>query len=492
MRFRRTIHGLVGLAAMVAAGAVTGAVAGAVIHPTAAHAASTMGGQITRAEVLARAANWFSRNPIAYDSSDSTEISDIEGTGHYRPDCSGFVSMAWHTSDSSGGYNTASLPSVAHAISKSALEPGDALVIYATINGVLNHHAVLFEAWQPDHRHFSYYSFGSDNVKHATGVADQWDSPNPLGDIDGSTLDSHPLASYTAYEYNNIVDGATPQLTDLNADGMPELVGRNASGALMVYPHGDTSTIASASWSTPIQIGTGWNIYDVILFADLNFDGLPEIIARNPSVDGGALMVYPHLDGATAIAGSSWGTPVEVGTGWDMYDKIMFGDLNHDGLPEIVARKPSASGGALYAYPHVAGVTAIAGSSWSASVQIGSGWNIFSEITLGDLNSDGYPELVAINATSGALVAYPHQAGVTSIAGTSWTASVTVGSSWNQFDTLAVSDLDGNGLPELVVRKPASSNGAMIAYPHQAGVTAIAGTSWTTPVQIGSGWNIFT
>jgi hypothetical protein len=282
------------------------------------------------------------------------------------------------------------------------------------------------------------------------------------------------------------------QLADLNGDGRPELVGRNSSGALLAYPHLDTSAIAGSSWGTPIQIGSGWNGYDQIVFADLNNDSLPEIIARKPSVDGGGLFVYPHLAGVTTIAGSSWNAPVEIGTGWNTYDKIMLADLNMDGLPEIVARNPNSSNGALMAYPHVAGVTAIAGSSWTTAVNIGTGWNTFSMITLSDLNIDRSPELVAINANTGALVAYPHLAGVTTIAGTSWTTPIQIGSSWDQFDAFSTGDLNGDGLPEIVVRKPNTNNGTLIAYPHLAGVTTIAGTSWTTPIQIGTGWNIYT
>jgi hypothetical protein len=426
---RRTVGGLLALGVALAAGVATGAV----YHQGTAHAASTMGGQITRAEVLARAWNWFNRNPISYDASGNTKISDIEGTGDYRPDCSGFVSMAWHGSDSGGGYATQSLPNVAHAISKSDLKPGDALVVYATINGVLHHHAVLFETWQTDHRHFSYYSFGSDNVKHATGVADQWHNPNPLGDIDGSTLDSHPLSAYVAYEYNNIVDGATPQVTDLNADGRPDLVGRDSSGTLLAYEHKDTSAIATTSWNATLEVGTGWDIYDMIMVADLTEDGLPEIIARKPSVHNGALMAYPHVAGVTAIAPTSWGAPVEIG-------------------------------------------------------QV---WNQFSMVTLGDLNNDRDPELIAVQATTGDLVAYPHKPGVTAIASTSWSPSVFVGSAWNQFDTLSTADLDANGLPELVVRKPSLNGGSLIAYPHVAGVTAIAPASWSKSIEIGRGWNVY-
>ncbi|MBT8226968.1 MAG: hypothetical protein HKP61_13240 [Dactylosporangium sp.] len=56
----------------------------------------------------------------------------------------------------------------------SALQPGDLLSNAA-------HHAILFDAWEPDYVRFSYYSFGSTPVKHRTRVS--------LGD---ATVDGWP------------------------------------------------------------------------------------------------------------------------------------------------------------------------------------------------------------------------------------------------------------------------------------------------------------
>ena len=485
---RRAISGLAGLALALPVGVI----AGAVVKPGAAHAASAMAGNISRAEVLARAANWYSRNPINYDDSGATKLTDVDGTGHYRPDCSGFVSMAWHASDSGGGYNTASLPNVAHAIAKTDLEPGDALIIYAVISGTLHHHAVLFEAWEADHVHFRYYSLGSDNVKHADGVANQWDNPNPLGNINGSTLDGHPLANYVAYEYDNIIDGADPQLADLNNDGRPELTGRDSTGTLWVYPHLNTTAIAPASWGPKVSLGADWGRYDRILFADLNKDGLAEIVVRDPSVDGGGLFAFPHLPNTTAIDRASWGTAVEIGTGWNIYNLIAFADLNRDGLPEVITRNPSEFNGSLIAYPHVANVTAIDGSSWTPATNIGKGWNVYSTFMLSDLNADNLPELVGIRAGDGELMAYPHKANVTAIAGDSWSDSFSIGKGWTIYDMFTAGDLDADGLPEVVARAPGTGNGALMAYPHVHGVTTIAAKSWSPAVKIGSGWNIYT
>ncbi|MEV3936763.1 twin-arginine translocation signal domain-containing protein [Glycomyces sp. NPDC049804] len=89
-------------------------------------------GIVTRDEVMNRARNWFLRD-IPYDG--GSRASDIEGDHTYRQDCSGFVSMAWHTS--TPGHSTRSIPDIAAQIAWSELKPGDVLNAY-------NDHCMLY------------------------------------------------------------------------------------------------------------------------------------------------------------------------------------------------------------------------------------------------------------------------------------------------------------------------------------------------------------
>lgn len=98
----------------------------------------TYGGTISRSEVLQRAQYWVNLN-IPY--SQSATYRDIDGSHTYRTDCSGFVSMAWHASPSGlGTYWTGNMNLITTPISKSQLQPGDAL-----LNP--NSHVVLFIRW---------------------------------------------------------------------------------------------------------------------------------------------------------------------------------------------------------------------------------------------------------------------------------------------------------------------------------------------------------
>src|SRR5262245_40719882 len=69
--------------------------------------ASTMVCTISRGEVINRAQYWVNRHPT-YNQ--NAHLRDLDDDGHlYRTDCSGFISMAWHLSDTNGGPNTQGL-----------------------------------------------------------------------------------------------------------------------------------------------------------------------------------------------------------------------------------------------------------------------------------------------------------------------------------------------------------------------------------------------
>jgi hypothetical protein len=123
---------------------------------------------------------------------------DVDAQHRYGPDCSGMVSMAWHLNPGSyGGLNTSSLPSVSTAIDRSALKAGDILDYPAE-------HVVLFEAWEADHVHFSYYSFGSTPMKHYTHAS-----------FSDAKIAGWATSNYRAYRYKNIVDGGTGNVYDI-------------------------------------------------------------------------------------------------------------------------------------------------------------------------------------------------------------------------------------------------------------------------------------
>lgn len=115
---------------------------GTAAAPAPAPTTSTVGGKISRAEIIKRAEDWLNHDP-KLEYSQSGWAGDLQGR-KYRTDCSGFVSMALHTRTS---YSTVTLPQIAYRINWSQLSPGDIVGTLGSGTGGNGGHVVLFKKW---------------------------------------------------------------------------------------------------------------------------------------------------------------------------------------------------------------------------------------------------------------------------------------------------------------------------------------------------------
>ncbi|MBD0741829.1 NlpC/P60 family protein [Streptomyces sp. CBMA152] len=123
---RRALGALVLLLAALAATLTTAPAA----------SASVPDGTIGRGEVMDRSASWVAEQvPYSWDGCHANQF------GCYRPDCSGFVSMAWNLSRA---LTTWDLWNVTSDIPANDLQPGDALLM--DVDGG-THHVALFVRW---------------------------------------------------------------------------------------------------------------------------------------------------------------------------------------------------------------------------------------------------------------------------------------------------------------------------------------------------------
>ncbi|MFF4651595.1 peptidoglycan-binding protein [Streptomyces sp. NPDC001380] len=102
--------------------------------------------ELTRAEIVARAARWLDRR-IPYSQSRYRD--------GYRTDCSGFISMAWDLPDSAW---TGNLADFAERIPKRELAAGDILLFHNARHPVRGSHVVLFDHWA-DRSHRAYVGY---------------------------------------------------------------------------------------------------------------------------------------------------------------------------------------------------------------------------------------------------------------------------------------------------------------------------------------------
>jgi hypothetical protein len=197
--------------------------------------------------------------------------------------------------------------------------------------------------------------------------------------------------------------------------------------------------------------------------ADHTGNGWSDVLARTSST--GNLFTYPGN-----------GTYVDerdrrkVGGGWKSLNALVrIGDLNRDGYTDVVARV--ASNGHLYFYPGKSNGT------MGKRKLISKSFKKMREITaIGDLNKDGYPDLVAAQTSNRNLYLYPGAKG-TKLGARKLLAK----GGWHTMSELAgVADFNRDGYPDLVARQ--SATGKLFLYPGRK-------TSLAAKKQIGTGWN---
>jgi hypothetical protein len=219
---RRCLSGLVGAA--IASASLLAAVP--------AHAA-TMGGSISRDEVIQRAQSWVTEG-VPYNQ--GAYYSDSNGS--YREDCSGYVSMAW---DLSSSMVTQTLPSVSTQIDSSQLQPGDALDYTAE-------HVILFGGWVDQSAGtFTYYA--ENNPSQLTN--------SYQGNLDASSLDGWPTSDYTPLRYDNITGtaSATTAPTSSSSSASSTTGSSTDSGSSSTGSDSGTDTDSGASSQTSTSTG---------------------------------------------------------------------------------------------------------------------------------------------------------------------------------------------------------------------------------------------
>jgi len=217
-----------------------------------------------------------------------------------------------------------------------------------------------------------------------------------------------PAVVGTGWNGMNLVETAG----DFNGDGFADLLAREAAtGSLYLY-----QGAPGARFTSRIKIGGGWNAMSAIVAGqDYDGDGKYDLIAREAST--GNLWLYP------GTGTGSHGARVLIGTGWNGMSLITaVGDLDHDGVADVIAKKNSD--GCLYFY---AGKPA---GGLKNGVKIGCGWGVMNAVaSVGDFNGDGHVDWAARHS-NGSLYLYAGNGKG------SYSSSKVIGTGWGGMDLI--------------------------------------------------------
>ncbi|MFH9742042.1 FG-GAP repeat domain-containing protein [Streptomyces roseolus] len=214
---------------------------------------------------------------------------------------------------------------------------------------------------------------------------------------------------------------------DIDADGFPDLLGRDGAGVLWRDSAGD----GRARMST----GTGWKGYDKIevVGAVERYDPsralAADVVARDTS---GVLWLHE------SNGGGGFHPRVKVGGGWQTYARITGGsDLTGDGTADLVAADTT---GALYLYEG----TGTGTRPYETRRRIGTGWGVYDKLTAtGDIGGAAGGDLVARDK-DGVLWLYLGKGDGT------FTARTRIGGGWQVYSEITgAGDVDHDGRADL-------------------------------------------
>lgn len=190
------------------------------------------------------------------------------------------------------------------------------------------------------------------------------------------------------------LDGGEPALGDFDNDGDLDLAvsGLDAAGArqFRVYRNNGDATFDPNQIEVPGAAGNGYATRSGVAWGDYNNDGFLDLLVAGLSAGGRRLHIFTN----NGNGGFTGPLDVTAGVGGMSDADVAFGDLNNDGLLDVVAMGNSGANAQLRAYRNNGGpgftFTAFEVPG-AANIGIRNG-----ALAIGDSNNDGVPDLAVV------------------------------------------------------------------------------------------------
>jgi len=220
------------------------------------------------------------------------------------------------------------------------------------------------------------------------------------------------------------ITGSFVTTTDLNGDGIQDMLNDTATGMTVRLGNGDGTFGAATSYDMGVTSSRA------IVVADVNNDGIMDALVGGANGGAGILSIRMGVGDGTFGQATTYATDLT-----DVYS-ISVGDINRDGLNDIAISGASAA---------IAKVNTFLGSGGGLlgprRTHNGAGLGVSTDVELADLNNDGYLDLISAGPAGAPIVALNNGDG-------NFAPELPAYGSGG--DYVKFGDLNGDGKPDLV------------------------------------------